>query len=125
MFEFLFGKKKKKEEIDAENFRKAQLENFDYQFSEAKDFSITIEDVFVITGRGIVVTGKIEKGQVSVGDTLEWTESTGRIKGNLGVKGIEMFRKVVQTAKEGENVGILLDGVNDKSKIARGDRLVK
>lgn len=125
MFEFLFGKKKKKQETEAEEFRKQQIENFDKGYAEAGDFSLPVEDVFMITGRGIVVTGKIEKGQISVGDTVTWTNSAGAVKGELTIKGVEMFRKVLTTAREGDNVGLLLEGVNDKSKIVRGDRLVK
>jgi elongation factor Tu len=74
-------------------------------------FRMTIEDVFSIHGRGTVVTGKVESGTIKVGDTVEITGGTGSsVKSK--VTGIEMFRKITDTAKAGDNIGCLLQGVN-------------
>lgn len=83
---------------------------------------MAVEDVFYITGRGVVATGKIERGIVKTGDPVEIvgikpTKTTS-------VAGIEMFRKVVSEAKAGDSVGLLLRGT-DKSDVERGQLLVK
>ncbi len=121
MFEFLFGKKKKNE---SEELRSKQVEEFDQSFSGERGFSFPIEDVFSISGRGIVVTGKVESGQISVGDKVQWLDSTGTSKAELTILGVEMFRKILDTARKGDSIGLLVKGVSDKSKIARGDKLV-
>lgn len=121
MFEFLFGKKKKNE---SEELRSKQVEDFDQSFSGERGFSFPIEDVFSISGRGIVVTGKVESGQISVGDKVQWLDSTGTSKAELTILGVEMFRKILDTARKGDSIGLLVKGVSDKSKIARGDKLV-
>ena len=92
-------------------------------FDTSSGFSFTVEDVFTITGRGTVVTGRIATGAISVGDTV----SLKRVDGStqiVTIIAIEMFRKVLQTAKEGDNVGLLLREVS-KAGIGRGDMLVK
>lgn len=87
-----------------------------------KPFLMPIEDVFSITGRGTVVTGRIEQGKVAVGDTIEMvglgdTSSTT-------VTGVEMFRKLLDDAQAGDNVGVLLRGTK-KEEVERGQVLAK
>ena len=83
----------------------------------AKNFLMAVEDVFSITGRGTVATGRIERGVVSVGDSVEIvglkeTQSTT-------VTGIEMFQKILEQGIAGDNVGILIRGIQ-KTEIERG-----
>ncbi|EAH9610910.1 elongation factor Tu [Campylobacter coli] len=87
-----------------------------------KDFLMPIEDVFSISGRGTVVTGRIEKGIVKVGDTIEIvgikdTQTTT-------VTGVEMFRKEMDQGEAGDNVGVLLRGIK-KEEVIRGMVLAK
>lgn len=86
-------------------------------------FRITVEDVFTITGRGTVITGRVEAGAVSVGDTVTLRRTDGSER-QVAVAGIEMFRKMKDVAVEGENVGILLRQVG-RSEVGRGDMLLK
>lgn len=86
-------------------------------------FSITVEDVFTITGRGTVIVGRIASGSVSVGDTVTLKRLNGSSR-QVTVAGIEMFRKMLNTAKEGDNVGLLLRGLT-KADIGPGDVLTK
>ena len=87
-----------------------------------KPFLMPIEDVFTITGRGTVVTGRVERGQVKVGDSVEI----------IGIKdtqtsvvtGVEMFRKLLDYAESGDNVGILLRGIS-REQVQRGQVLAK
>jgi translation elongation factor EF-Tu-like GTPase len=81
-------------------------------------FSMTIEDVFAITGRGTVVTGRVASGVVRVGMPVAVTTASGRLTST--VTAIEQFRKKTDTAGTGENVGLLLDGVT-RDDVARGD----
>lgn len=83
-------------------------------------FSMLVEDVFSIKGRGTVVTGRVGAGSVCVGDKLVIDGPTGSRRATC--KGIEMFRKQMDVAVAGNNVGLLLDGV-DKSTVASGDWL--
>lgn len=76
----------------------------------AGDFLMAIEDALAITGRGLVVSGRIERGQISVGDDIEIVGMTETKKSK--VLGIENFREQKQTAKAGENIGILLEGIS-------------
>ncbi len=85
-------------------------------------FLMEVEDVFYISGRGTVTTGKIERGSVKVGDMIEIV-GIGATK-SATVSGIEMFRKMVDEAKAGDTVGILLRGV-EKADVERGRVLVK
>lgn len=87
------------------------------------DFRIVVEDVFSISGRGTVITGKIESGSVSVGDEVIIQRTDGSRQAAV-VSGIEMFRKLKDTAIAGENVGILLRNVR-RNEIGRGDVLLK
>ena len=87
-----------------------------------KPFLMPIEDVFTITGRGTVVTGRVERGQVRVGDSVEI----------IGIKetqtsvvtGVEMFRKLLDYAEAGDNIGVLLRGIN-RDQVQRGQVLAK
>lgn len=90
----------------------------------AGDFRITVEDVFSITGRGIIVIGKVERGSVSISDTVKILDSTGSEKQTSTVAGIETFRKQLTTATVGDNIGLLLRGA-DRNAVKRGDIIVK
>ena len=78
---------------------------------------MAIEDVFYITGRGIVATGRIERGQVNVGDAVELV-GLKETKVTT-VTGIEMFQKTLDSGMAGDNVGILIRGIQ-KEEIERG-----
>ena len=88
-----------------------------------KPFLMPIEDVFTITGRGTVVTGRVERGQVKVGETVEIVGLTDESRSTV-VTGVEMFRKLLDYAETGDNVGCLLRGV-DRKDIERGQVLAK
>jgi len=88
-----------------------------------KPFLLSVEDVFSISGRGTVATGRIEKGMVKVGDTVELI-GLKKDKSPIVVTGVEMFKKQLNDAQAGDNVGLLLRGV-DKEEIERGQVLVK
>ena len=88
-----------------------------------KPFMMPVEDVFSITGRGTVATGRVERGQVRVGDEVEIVgieEETSKTT----VTGVEMFRKLLDYAEAGDNVGTLLRGVT-RDQIQRGQVLSK
>lgn len=86
------------------------------------DFSMVIEDVFSIVGRGTVITGRVESGTVSVGMAVTlMTAQNGDVPST--VTGVEMFRQTLQTATAGDNVGLLLAGVS-RSDLTRGDTIV-
>jgi len=87
-----------------------------------KPFLMPVEDVFSITGRGTVATGRVERGTVKVGDELERVGIKETKK--CVVTGVEMFRKVLDNAQAGDNVGLLLRGL-DKEEIERGMVLAK
>jgi elongation factor Tu len=80
-------------------------------------FRLTVEDVFVITNRGVVATGRVESGTLRVGDTV-------RVDGALEarVDGIEVFRKSIDEAQAGDNIGVLFRGL-EKSQLNRGSVL--
>ncbi|BDG62218.1 elongation factor Tu [Caldinitratiruptor microaerophilus] len=88
-----------------------------------KPFLMPIEDVFTITGRGTVTTGRVERGRVKVGDTVEIVGFADRPKSTV-VTGVEMFRKVLDEAVAGDNIGTLLRGI-DKDEVERGQVLAK
>ena len=92
-------------------------------YNTSTGFSLTVEDVFTITGRGTVVVGRISSGSVSIGETVTLKRTNG-YSCSVAVAGIEMFRKMLNTAKEGDNVGLLLRGLT-KADIGRGDLLMK
>jgi translation elongation factor EF-Tu-like GTPase len=83
------------------------------------DFRLTVEDVFSISGRGTVVTGRVEAGTVRVGLEVAVVRN-GQEVARSKVTGVEMFRKVLDTATVGDNVGLLLAGLN-KQQLDRGD----
>jgi elongation factor Tu len=86
-------------------------------------FLMPIEDVFSIEGRGTVVTGKIEKGTIKIGEPIEIIGLEPKIKEAV-VTGLEMFHKLLEYAEAGENVGILLRGIK-KTDIKRGQVISK
>jgi elongation factor Tu len=88
-----------------------------------KPFLLPVEDVFSITGRGTVATGRIETGVVNTGDELELI-GLGAAKRKTVCTGVEMFRKILDRGEAGDNVGLLLRGV-DKKEIKRGMVLAK
>ncbi len=88
-----------------------------------KPFLMPVEDVFTITGRGTVATGRIERGIVKVGETVEIVGMTEK-PANTVVTGVEMFRKLLDQGMAGDNVGCLLRGV-DRKDIERGQVLAK
>ncbi len=87
-----------------------------------QDFLMPVEDVFSISGRGTVVTGRIEKGTVKVGETIEIVGI--RDTQTTTVTGVEMFRKEMDQGEAGDNCGILLRGIG-KEEVERGQVLVK
>ena len=88
-----------------------------------KDFLMPIEDVFSITGRGTVATGRIETGIANTGDPVEII-GMGAEKLNSTITGIEMFRQILDRGEAGDNAGILLRGI-EKSQISRGMVITK
>jgi len=88
-----------------------------------KPFMMPVEDVFSITGRGTVATGRVERGQVKVGDVIEIIGLTEEPKSTT-VTGVEMFRKLLDFAEAGDNIGALLRGVA-REEIQRGQVLAK
>jgi elongation factor Tu len=88
-----------------------------------KPFLMPVEDVFSIKGRGTVVTGRIERGVVKVGDTIEIVGFTEAPR-SVTVTGVEMFQKTLDSGEAGDNVGTLLRGV-ERNEIERGQVLAK
>lgn len=88
-----------------------------------KTFLMPVEDVFTITGRGTVATGRVERGEIKVGDTIEIVGMTEKPKSTV-VTGVEMFRKLLDSAVAGDNIGALLRGV-ERKEIERGQVLAK
>ena len=88
-----------------------------------KPFLMPVEDVFSITGRGTVATGRVEKGAVKVGDELQIIGIKPEIKKTV-CTGVEMFRKLLDMAEAGDNIGCLLRGV-DRKEIERGQVICK
>ena len=86
-------------------------------------FLMPVEDVFSITGRGTVATGRVERGQLKLGDEVEIVGLTDEKKKTV-VTGIEMFRKLLDYAEAGDNIGCLLRGIQ-KNEIERGQVLAK
>ena len=87
-----------------------------------KPFLMPVEDVFTITGRGTVATGRVERGQVKVGDNVEIVGINETLASV--VTGVEMFRKLLDYAEAGDNIGVLLRGVS-RDQIERGQVLAK
>ena len=83
---------------------------------------MVVQDVFTITGRGTIVTGQVESGSIKVGNSVKIKNSeTGEVIVSV-VSGIEVFRKMLDTANAGDHVGILLRGLN-RDDISKGDIL--
>ncbi|MBO7156548.1 MAG: elongation factor Tu, partial [Clostridia bacterium] len=87
-----------------------------------KPFLMPVEDVFTITGRGTVATGRVERGEVKVGDKVQIVGI--RETRETTVTGVEMFRKLLDYAQAGDNIGALLRGI-DRKDIERGQVLAK
>ncbi|MDI6894033.1 MAG: elongation factor Tu [Bacillota bacterium] len=88
-----------------------------------KPFLMPVEDVFSITGRGTVATGRVERGRVKVGDEVEIVGFADRPRKTVAT-GVEMFRKTLDEAVAGDNIGVLLRGI-DKDEVERGHVLAK
>ncbi len=95
----------------------------DPQRETDKPFLMPIEDIFTITGRGTVATGRVERGTLHLNDTVQIVGITEESK-NTVITGIEMFRKLLDEAQAGDNIGALLRGVQ-RTEIQRGQCLVK
>src|SRR5579859_5123832 len=85
----------------------------------AGDFRLTIQDVFSIKGRGMVVTGAVETGALSVGQTIQIAAPDGTTVYQTKVNGLETFHRQVKQTQAGDNVGVLLDGLT-KDQIKPG-----
>ncbi len=88
-----------------------------------KDFLMAVEDVFSITGRGTVATGRVERGVVKVGDTVQIIGLTEEPR-ETTITGCEMFRKTLESLEAGDNAGVLLRGI-EKDDIERGQVIAK
>ena len=88
-----------------------------------KPFLMPVEDVFTITGRGTVATGRLERGIIKVGDAAEIVGIREEVKSTV-ITGVEMFRKLLDQAEAGDNIGALLRGIQ-RTEIERGQVLVK
>ena len=88
-----------------------------------KPFLMPVEDVFTITGRGTVATGRVERGVIHVGDAVEIMGITDSVKSSV-CTGVEMFRKLLDEGVAGDNIGCLLRGVN-RDEIQRGQVICK
>ena len=95
----------------------------DPQRATDQPFLMPVEDVFTITGRGTVATGRVERGQIKTGEEVEIVGLTDE-KRKVVVTGLEMFRKTLDFAEAGDNVGVLLRGVQ-RTEIQRGQVLAK
>jgi elongation factor Tu len=127
---FVTGSALKALEGDAESVDKivelaAQLDSYipEPERDLDKPFLMPVEDVFSITGRGTVATGRIEQGVVNTGDTVQIVGIHPQIESTV-VTGVEMFRKILDQGQAGDNVGCLLRGVK-REEIERGQVLCK
>lgn len=120
----MFGWRKRRKSEEEEFFE--DLERRKARGGPAEPFRMTVEDVFVIGGgRGCsaVVTGRIEAGRVSRGDRLTLESPCGTRA--LTVAGIESFRKMLETARAGDRVGLLFQNLGDRDWISTGDILMR
>lgn len=104
-----------------------RIENNDNALDiSSKNASLTITDIFSITGRGTIVVGKVSSGTFHVNDSVKIVHSGGSQQDEIStkIKGIEMFRKIVDSASVGDNVGILLGDVT-RDQIQINDMLIK
>ena len=121
LLDLLFGKREM--DVTGNNTNQELVQSTPVQTAPVMasgEFGFAIEDVFTITGRGTVVTGTVLTGSISVNDEVTIVR-TGL---KTVVTGIEMFRKSLDYAQEGDKCGILLRGVN-RDDVERGDLLVK
>lgn len=88
-----------------------------------KPFLMPVEDVFTITGRGTVVTGRVERGIIKVGENVEIVGLQDEPKKTV-VTGVEMFRKLLDQGEAGDNIGLLLRGI-DREDVERGQVIAK
>ncbi|WP_324716984.1 elongation factor Tu [Carboxydochorda subterranea] len=88
-----------------------------------KPFLMPVEDVFSITGRGTVATGRVERGTIKVGDEVEIVGLQPEVRKTVAT-GVEMFRKLLDVAEAGDNIGVLLRGI-DRDEVERGQVLAK
>ncbi|MBQ9266808.1 MAG: hypothetical protein IJ217_00735 [Clostridia bacterium] len=127
LFDFLSGNKNSGEVIKEYGKKPKKEETFSQTYStdgDNKDFELVVEDVFTITGRGTIVTGRVGVGQIRVGDEVYIkNNSTGKQK-KTRVLGVEMFRKLLDVANVGDNVGLLLQGIG-RNDVASGDVISK
>ncbi len=93
------------------------------KFNDDVDGRFLIEDIFVISGRGLVVTGKMESGVVRVGELVKIQKPDGR-KLTVTIVGIEQFRKVQNSIKAGDNAGVMLQGLF-RGDVQSGDLIVR
>ncbi len=97
---------------------------------ESASFILVVEDVFSISGRGVVVTGKVTKGSACIGDAVKIVEiklvgdHTEPVLRDSSITAIEQFRKLCDVANEGDNVGIFLSGIA-KNEVRRGFMIMK
>ena len=117
IFSNIFGSKSTDPESSA-----AKLNSVPNPQPTAGNFSMTIEDIFTISGRGTVVTGRISSGTISLHDTVQITTSSGVIATEIA--GIEAFRKQLNTAQVGDTVGLLLKDVN-RDTLSKGNTITK
>ena len=120
MFPF-FKKKKTQEELYLEDLERRKRETGAAPKSGESVFEMTVEDVFSISGRGTVVTGRVSRGTVSQGDRVLIRSHGGQML-ETRIGGIESFRKARRSAAEGDVVGLLLKGVQ-KDQVEPGDVL--
>ena len=113
--------------VQKENIMKLMAEVDAYIPTPTRDtdlpFLMPVEDVFTITGRGTVATGRVERGELNLNDTVEIVGIAEETKSTV-VTGIEMFRKLLPSAMAGDNIGALLRGIDSKN-IQRGQVLAK
>jgi elongation factor Tu len=122
----LMALEEKNPELGKESIKQLMAAVDDYipQPERAKDkpFLMPVEDVFTITGRGTVATGRVEQGTIKVGDEVSLV-GFGADKKTV-VTGVEMFRKLLDEAQAGDNVGVLLRGTK-REEVERGQVLAK
>lgn len=112
----MFNLFKKKDDIIKEPIHPEVTENV-----SVGEGLLLIDDVFSITGRGTVVTGRIESGSFHLGESVRITRTSGEVI-NTTIMAIEAFRKKLDVAAAGDNVGLLLRNV-ERDQVGRGDRI--
>lgn len=109
--------------FDSSNNSNNQNTSTSTEYDKDNSFLMAIEDVFTITGRGTVVTGRIERGTINLNDTVQVIGLKNEIQ-TTTITGIEMFRQNLDTATAGDNVGLLLKGI-ERQDVERGQVLAK